>query len=169
MSLTSKQLAFVFAVGEGATASAAARSAGYAHGSSQSLRVQASRLSNDPQIQRAIFDHRQRRLQGTMASKALACLEGVVDDTAAPPAARIQAAKWILEAAGHGVAAQSLQLRGGLTSADKPMSEWSLAELEEMVRKSERELADIKYDSCPVIEVSADDTTLHPSGQVSEG
>ena len=117
MPLTTKQQAFALAVAEGATASAAARLAGYAHTSPASLRVQASRLSSDPNIQKAIFEHRQRRLQGPLASKALACLESVMEDLAAPPAARVAAAKWTLEAAGHGVAAQSLKLRGGIDPA----------------------------------------------------
>ena len=155
MALTDKQEAFARAVADGATASKAARMAGYADNTASSITTQASRLAHDPNVRRAIHNYREDRLSGPMASKALSCLESVMDDTAAPPAARLQAARWILEAAGHGVAAQSLQLRAGSVVADRPMSDWSLAELEAMVAQREGELEGLRPVSARSIEVES--------------
>jgi hypothetical protein len=108
--------------------------AGYADSSPASLRVQASRLSQDPKIKQAVFHHRERRLQGPLATKALACLEGVMDDLAAPPAARIQAAKWTLEACGFGVINRQLLARNP-EDIDKGISNLTLEELEELATR----------------------------------
>lgn len=155
MPLTNKQDAFARAIADGMTASKAARAAGYADNSTSAISTQAHRLAHDPNIQRAIHNYREARLSGPLASKALSCLESVMDDLAAPPAARLQAARWILEAAGHGVAAQSLQLRAGSVVADKPMHDWSLAELEAMVVQRESELEGLRPVSTRSIEVEA--------------
>lgn len=136
MALTTKQQAFALAIAEGATATAAARMAGYADSSAQALRVGASRLANDSKIQQAVFQHRERRLQGPLASKALACLEGVMDDETAPPAARITAAKFILEAAGHGIENRRLAIRHPQEN-DRQLSDYTLAELEAMANAAE--------------------------------
>ena len=155
MALSEKQNAFARAFADGANQAQAARIAGYASTSNTSLSVQGCRLARDPQVQRAVHNYREARLSGPMASKALSCLESVMDDTAAPPAARLQAARWILEAAGHGVAAQSLQLRAGSVVADRPMSDWSLAELEAMVAQREGELEGLRPVSARSIEVGS--------------
>ena len=139
MALTTKQQAYALAIAEGATSTAAARVAGYACESAASLRTQASRLAGDPNIQRAIWEHRERRLSGPMATKALATLEAVMDDTAAPSAARVAAAKWTLEAAGLGLENRRLLIRHP-EDGNRALSGMSLGELEELCRVAETTL-----------------------------
>jgi hypothetical protein len=139
MPLTDKQARFAENLAAGMTATDAARAAGYLTSSPQSLRVTASRLTSLPSIQQAVFQHRERRLQGPLASMALACLEGVMQDLAAPPAARIQAAKFILEAAGHGLENRRLSARHP-DDIEKGISNFTLAELEAMVAAAEERM-----------------------------
>lgn len=139
MALTTKQQAYALAVAEGASSQQAARMANYACTSAASLRVQASRLANDPNIQQAILEHRQRRLSGPMASKALACLEGIAEDLTAPPAARVAASRWILEAAGMGLENRRLLARHPEDS-NKALSSLTLSELEELCQSAERRM-----------------------------
>ena len=53
----------------------------------------------------------------------------VAQDRAAPAAARVTAARWLAEAAGHGLAARKA---GELTDDDRPLESRSLGELEQM-------------------------------------
>lgn len=139
MKLTAKQAAYALAVAQGANSTAAARLAGYADNSDTSLRTQASRLANDPNIQRAIFEHRERRLSGPLATKALACLEGVLDDPTAPPQAKIQAAKFVLEAAGHGIESRRLATRQP-DNEGRLLSDYTIAELQDVIDRGETDL-----------------------------
>ena len=70
------------------TQSDAARAAGYAHGSPNALSVTAGRLMRHPEIQKAAYEHREARLAGPRADKAIRTLEGILDDETAPAAAR---------------------------------------------------------------------------------
>ena len=139
MALTKKQADYALAIAEGASSKQAAVVAGYSYISEASIRTQASRLANDPNIQQAISEHRQRRLNGPMASKALACLEGIMDDLAAPPAARVAAAKWVLEAAGLGLENRRLVARHP-EDTGRGISAMTLGELEELVASAELRL-----------------------------
>ena len=139
MALTTKQQAYALAVAEGASSTAAARVAGYACGSAASLRTQASRLAGDSTVQRAIWEYRERRLSGPMATKALATLEAVMDDLAAPPAARVAAAKWTLEAAGMGLENRRLLIRHP-DDSNKSLSGMTLNQLEDLCRSAETTL-----------------------------
>ncbi len=129
MSLTRKQRDFARNLAMGMNATQAAKAAGYADNSSQALRTQASRLTQHQDVQREAHAQRERRLTGTLAQKALAALEGVLDDTAAPAAARVQAARWVLEASGHGIESRRLEARIGDADEQAP-SRMSLAALE---------------------------------------
>ncbi len=132
MALTQRQKAFAKHLALGLTATEAARAAGYSDSSPQGLRVGASRLQHHPDIQREAHAQRERRLQGTMASKALATLEHVLDSPDSPAAAKVQAARWILEASGHGIEAAKLLHRIG-DADERVVSQLSAADLEALV------------------------------------
>jgi phage terminase small subunit len=138
--VTDQQAAFVAAfVSNGGNATAAAREAGY---SEESARQSGSRLLHKPHVIDAIRAEQGRLISGKLCTKALAVLERVLDDAAAPYGARVDAAKTILD-------------RGGLTAKngpresdlnDKPLNEMSVPELEEFIRRGregiERERAE---------------------------
>ena len=56
-----------------------------------------------------------------------------MESPANPPAARVSAAKIVLEMAGHGIVAQGLRLRHGLDVDKKDLSEMTQQELEQFV------------------------------------
>ena len=141
--LSTRQRAYALAVSNGASSGQAARMAGYANISDASLRTQASRLANDPAIQQAIFLEREKRLQGPLASKALKALESVLDNKEAPPAARIQAAKWVLEACNHGLESRRMTARHPI-DGNRAISDMTLAELETMVIQAESQLKQVE-------------------------
>jgi hypothetical protein len=120
MSLTKKQQAFAKGIALGLTATEAARAARYSDSSPHALRVGASRLQHHPDVQREAFMQRERRLQGPLAQKALAALEHVLDSEESPAAAKVQAARWILEAGGHGIESRRLEARIGDSDARPP-------------------------------------------------
>ena len=136
MALTGKQRSFAGNLAQGMTATDAARAAGYANSSPAALRVTASRLQHHPDVQKAAFLERERRLNGPLASLALQTLHDVMTDLSAPPAARLQAARFTLEAAGHGVVNRQLAARHP-ENGDKPLSSFTLEELEAMVEGAE--------------------------------
>ena len=137
--LTTRQRAYALAVSNGASSGQAVRMAGYVHTSDASLRTQASRLARLPAIQQEIYLERQKRLQGPLASKALACLESILGDESAPQAARIQAAKWVLEGQGFGLEARRLSIRHP-EEGDRSLAGMSVSELEAMCRSAETTL-----------------------------
>jgi hypothetical protein len=60
-----------------------------------------------------------------------------MDDETAPPAARITAAKFILEAAGHGIENRRLSARHPDDHHEKQLSDYTIAELEDMASAAE--------------------------------
>lgn len=148
--LTDKQRDFVNAfLANGGKRKLAAISAGYTHPD-----IEASRLMHNPAVVGAIKRATASAITD-MSQVALATIKQIMLDTAAPPAARFAAAKWTLEAEGHGVAAQALQLRAGTDPQDKPMSEWTLADLEEMVARKEREVDALRPNKAPIVPIEA--------------
>jgi hypothetical protein len=137
--MTPRQKAFAANLAKGMSASDAARASGYSDNSEGGLRTTGSRLLNDPRIQQAAFLERERILNGSLASRALKTLGDVMDDQTAPPAARIQAARFILESAGHGVANKALAARHP-EEGGKSISQYTTAELEEFVRLASENL-----------------------------
>ena len=122
--LTDMQRIFVRAyVENGARATDAARTAGYAE-----PRQMAWHLLRNRAVMAAIHDETIQRVAagGTIG---VGVLVEVAQDRAAPPAARVSAAKWLAEAAGHGLAARKA---GELADDDRPLEERSLGELEQM-------------------------------------
>lgn len=124
--LTSQQAAFVasFVAGSG-NGTRAAVEAGYSPASARQAAYRLLRLSH---IQDAISREQGRLLRSVLATKALGVLERVLDDEKAPPGVRVDAAKTVLDRAGH-VALRVAEFDSG---RDKPLSQLSLAELEEM-------------------------------------
>lgn len=120
MSLNSKQRRFAKNIAAGMGKSAAAAAAGYAQSNPASLAVTACRMLKHPEILRAAHAEREARLAGPMASKALATLESVMDDDTAPAPAKVAAARWILEASGHGIESRRLEARIGDTDEHAP-------------------------------------------------
>jgi hypothetical protein len=129
--LTSKQRAFAKGVASGLPPASAARAAGYAEKSPHALQVQASRLTKHPEVQAAAHAEREKLISQT-AHRALACLASIIDNEAAQPAARVQASRWVLEAAGHGLEAAKLLHRIG-EGDERAVSQLSAADLEALV------------------------------------
>lgn len=119
--LTDQQTAFVAAyIGNGAQATKAAEAAGYAHPQSE-----AWRLMQNPAVRAALHAEADKRLAGAGVI-GIGVLVDIARDTLAPAPSRVSAAKWLAEAAGHGLAAR----KAGETDADaKPLEEMSAAEL----------------------------------------
>lgn len=111
--LTKRQKKFAVNCALGMNATEAARAAGYADNNAQALRTQASRLTAHPDVQREAFLQREKRLQGTLAQKALAALEHVLETKEAPAAAKVAAARFVLEGCGHGIESRRLEARIG--------------------------------------------------------
>lgn len=84
-------------VANGGNITRAAIRAGY---SPKSARQIGQHLLDKPYVQQEIRREQQRCLGGRLASKALSVLEGILDDSEAPPGARVDAAKTILDRAG---------------------------------------------------------------------
>jgi|GEM_PF-6036940 len=135
MALTHKQRDFARNIANGMGQSAAARAAGYAHGSPNALAVTARRTLALPEVQRAAHTERERILCGGLAHKALRCLESIIDSDTAPAAAKFAASRWVLEAGGHGIESRRLALRAGDDSERSP-SQLTAADLERLVIKS---------------------------------
>ena len=140
MALNTKQKRFAKNLAGGMSAADAARAAGYAQENTASLHVTASRMQKHPEIQKAAFAEREARLAGPLARKALACLEGVLDDENCPAAARVAAARWVLEAGGHGIESRRLTARSG-EDMERSVSQLSLAALEVLAVAAERQVA----------------------------
>ena len=130
--LTPKQKAFAEARANGANQTEAARIAGYASKTVTSLSVQGARNARLPEVQAAMREIREKEITGDLAQVALSTLRDIMTDTSAPAPARVSAAKWTLEAAGHGLEAAKLLARIG-DGDDKSVSQLSAADLEHLV------------------------------------
>ena len=128
--LTPKQRAFVAAIVEnGGQSRKAAISAGY------SAPTTSSTLLALPHVQAAIRLERERRISGEMANVAIATLREVMTDKAASPAARVQAARTVLELSGDlGKARKDGE-------AERPLSEMSAEELTRLIDRWTEERA----------------------------
>lgn len=149
--LTDKQEEFVkqyFANGGNATK--AALDAGYAYPPQD-----AWRLMRNQAVKNAINQAVGERV-ATGSVIAWGVLEEIMQDREAPPAVRLGAAKWTLEASGHGLAAEAVRAKLG-GSDSKSLSEMSLEEMEEFVKREQMALDELKRaaEAGPAIEVSA--------------
>lgn len=127
--LTEMQGAFVVAyVANGGNGTQAAIEAGY---SEQSARQQAFALTHNPRVVAAIQTE-QRRTFARIANKAIVVLEGFLDDKTAPAGVRLDAARTVLDRAGLTAKAAEAD-----EAPKKPMSEWTIEELEAFIERQE--------------------------------
>ena len=135
MALTDRQEAFAQAVARGGlTGGQAIRAAGSESQNAASLRVMASQFNAIPEVRERIRDIREGLIVGDLAGVALAALRGILLDEDAPAAARVSAAKWALEAGGHGLEARRLAAREA--AGPRGLSDLSLGELEDLARQA---------------------------------
>lgn len=151
--LTDQQAEFVRQyVKNGGNGSAAAIAAGYAKDRAAKT---AYDLTRHQKILDAIKLQQSRYISGELSNVALGTLGNIMRDETAPAAARVQASRWVLEAAGHGLPAAALAARLGMDGADKPLSEFSLADLEEMTKRAAESLERMRSVNAPTIEADA--------------
>lgn len=146
--LTEKQNSFVQYLVSGVPQGKAAKLAGYV-----SPDQSAYRLVRDPGVQEAIRAESAKVLMSDGVPNALAFMVKAPLNEKLPGAVRFQAAKWVLENAGHGLAAQRAQL--GLPDFDKPLSEMSVAELDQFLSAGFKALEANKAQEQRTIEGSA--------------
>jgi hypothetical protein len=132
MELSEQQAAFITGVLEGKSPTVSARSAGYKHPGPA-----AYTLMRNSRILAALRLERQALYQGPLASLAASTLESVMKDSDAPPAARVSAARTVLELAGD-------LGRREAEGEVKQLSELSPAELSQMISRWEEERSQIK-------------------------
>ena len=147
--LTEKQAAFVEGVVRGGLNRVeAARVAGYSNPSTES-----GRLIRIPSVQSAIQRERQAVICTDGARLAWDTVEGLMRDVTAPHAVRFQASRWVLEAAGHGLAAQVAKAQG---EGEKDLAGMTLGELEAFISRGREALASLKsVHPATVVEVEA--------------
>lgn len=151
--LTETQSQFVREyVKNGGNASAAAVAAGY---SKDRSRQAGWELSRSKKVIEAVKVEQARYISGELSNVALGTLGNIMRDETAPAAARVQASRWVLEAAGHGLPAAALAARLGMDGADKPLSEFSLADLEEMTKRAADSLDRMRSVNAPIVEADA--------------
>lgn len=101
---------------------------------------------------------RTKRIQGELSGVALNTLSEIMGSPAYPAAARVSAAKTVLEMAGHGIVAQGQKLRYSLDNEGKSLNEMNAGELEEFVKRQRAAIDAIEDVSrsvnAPVIELN---------------
>ena len=80
-------------------------------------------------VQAALLEARRALIGGSMAAKAMACIEGLITNEKTPSATRFAAAKWVMEQAGH-----TTSLDDG---KDKPLHEMTEAELAAFMQRAQ--------------------------------
>ena len=158
MALTEKQAAFVGAfVGQGLSATEAATVAGYG-----SPRVEGWSLLRVPAVQAEIAKARAALISGDGARLAWRTMARLMEDGAgSPPAVQFQAARWVLEASGQGLAARIAE-RG--VEPERALAEMSLGELEGFIARGRAALSGLRSAAAPVVDVAA----LPPSDPASD-
>lgn len=146
-SLSPKLTAFAhsYAV-NGGNAAEAVRDAGYQckAGTESALGWQ---ILQKPKVKAQIHAIQSHKIEGPLASLAMGTLEGIMKDNDAPAPARVRAATWVLESAGHG--------RKGTTEEqgrdEESLSAMSIDKLQEHVAKIQADIA--KVQQAEVIEI----------------
>jgi hypothetical protein len=143
--LTEMQATFVRAlVRNGGNQTEAAREAGYGDPGAR-----AWQLMRLPHILGAIRQETERTM-ACAGPKAVGWMVKALDDAKLPGAVRFQAAKWLAEASGHGLAAQRAAL--GLPAQDKPLSDMTLDELDAFISAGKQGIERLKQDRERTIE-----------------
>jgi hypothetical protein len=154
--LTPKQRQFVtLLVRNGTNPTQAAREAGYA-----TPGVSSYDLMRLPHITAAIRHERQRYITGELASIATGTLRTILTDSEAPAAARVQAARTVLEMSGE------IGRKKQDGDEDKPLSELSADELSRLIdRWTEERAALAKPVDAEVVDVIARADLAQPKAQ----
>ena len=138
--LTEKQTRFVdYYVSERKTQTEAARSAGY-----PLPRQSAWRLLQSPRILEAIHQERQKVYQTDLTNLAVGALKQILIDKDAPTAARVSAARTVLELAGD------IGPNSGNGSEGGSLCEMTPGELSRLIERWEDERISMTKDITPV-------------------
>jgi hypothetical protein len=145
--LSEQQLMFVEAyVANGGNAKVAAEAVGY-DGSNGSA------LLKNHKVREAIEIHRDTEIKTKGATKAWAVMNRLLDDPATPAQVQFQAARWTLEASGHGLSAVAAALAVG-NRGKKDLQDMSVSELQDIADKARNWLDSMKTVVATGIEVS---------------
>ena len=117
-------------IGNGGDAKLAAEGAGFADPGPA-----AKQLLADPRIREVIEIRRDTEIKTAGATRAWSVIQQLMTDPAAPAQVKFQAAKWTLEASGHGLSAVAASLQLGIKSSGKQLHQMSVSELEEFVTR----------------------------------
>lgn len=134
---TDMQLKFVELVSRGLSQTEAARTAGYTHPDRQGYT-----LMQIPHIASAIRVERERVIQGDLGSLGLVRLKKLLQDDDTPAHVAFQAARWVLEAGGQGSVNKKER---EATVNDKPLSELTVQELDELIAKGKEMAKNMEY------------------------
>ena len=119
-----------------------------------------SRLVRLPHVRAALHTARQATIEGELASLGLRTMRQLMVDDATPAPVRFQAARWSIEAAGHGQAAQA----ASAPASEKALHEMSVEELEAFISRGEAALSGMKRVG-GVIELPAPDSAQDSARQ----
>ena len=123
------------------------------------------RLVRIPHVQAAINQARAALIAGDGARLAWRTMARLMEDGAgSPPAVQFQAARWVLEASGQGLAARIAERTG---DPEKALSEMSLGELEGFISRGRAALSGLRSAAGPVVEVAAVPVALPVCGPAS--
>lgn len=124
-------------VRNGGNGAQAVRDAGY-QCTPENSKTQARDLLQRPRVREHIEAIRDMDIKTVGATKAWSVINRLMDDPAAPAQVQFQAARWTLEASGHGLSAVAASLHLGLQRSKKPLAEMTVEELQEFVERGRR-------------------------------
>ena len=104
----------------------------------------AKQLLADPRIREVIELRRDMEIKTGGATRAWSVIQQLMTDPASPAQVRFQAAKWTLEASGHGLSAVAASLQLGIKSSGKQLHQMSVSELEEFVTRGRQTFDNLK-------------------------
>lgn len=137
INLNEQQERFVEAyVANGGNAVEAAKKANYADESTGSI------MANH-KIREAIELKRDTEIKTGGATKAWEVMQSLLTDPAAPAQVRFQAARWTLEASGHGLSAIAAAIQLGKGNR-KDQHEMTVSELQEVVERGRKQLESMR-------------------------
>lgn len=160
--LTEQEIAFTEAyIANGGDAIKAVKEVGIDKGRIKSL-------LGDPRVREVIEVKRDLEIKTTGATQAWATIQGLMTDPAAPAQVKFQAAKWTLEASGHGLSAVAASLQLGLKKTNKPLSEMSVSELEDFIARGRSTFDTMKATVGTVLKAHANTIDLKASAKVDK-
>lgn len=136
--LSDQELQFCdFYIGNGGDAKLAAEAAGFDPGA-------AKQLLADARVREVIEIKRDTDIKTAGATRAWAVIQQLMVDPSSPAQVKFQAAKWTLEASGHGLSAVAASLQLGLKQSGKQLHQMSVSELEEFVTRGRQTFDTLK-------------------------